>query len=138
MFLIQTVYYSEVTSPIGPQDIEKILASSRKNNARKNITGILAFNGKFFLQALEGLRTDVAICMETISKDPRHKTLCVMHHTEISERDFSGWDMAYVGQTKFNKELILRYSGNSEFTPSSISGVSALALLKALKASVEK
>lgn len=138
MFLIQTIYFSEISTDITAKDIEKILTSSRKNNAKNNITGLLAFNGKYFLQALEGLRSNVSNCMEMISKDPRHKSLCVMSHREIAERDFSGWDMAYVSQTKFSRELILRYSGNGDFIPNGISAASSLALLKALKALAEK
>ena len=138
MFLIQSIYYSEVSADFNSKDIEKILASSRKYNVTNNITGLLAFNGKYFLQALEGLRSDVSQCMERISKDPRHKNLCAVYHKEIAERDFSDWNMAYVGQSKFNRELILRYSGRDEFIPSGISAASSLALLKALRASAEQ
>ena len=138
MFLIQIIYSSEVSSDIGPKDIEQILTASRKNNAQKHISGLLAFDGRYFLQALEGLRSEVNQWLETISRDPRHKDLCIMHYREITERDFCDWNMAYVGQSKFNKALIMRFSGNSEFKPKFISGASALALLKALKSEVEK
>ena len=137
MFLIQAIYFSKLNSNINHKDIEQILECSRRNNAKKNITGILAFNGEYFLQALEGSRANVNAVLERIYKDQRHEEICIVHHNEITERDFSDWDMAYAGQDKLRRELILRYSGSSEFIPSCLSGASSLALLKALKMSTE-
>ncbi len=137
MYLVQTIYYSEVSSNLTSHDIEHILQASRRNNVKNNLTGILAFNGQYFLQALEGLRTEVCKTLDVITQDPRHSTLFFTLHREIAERDFAGWDMAYVGQTKFNRERLLRFSGRSDFVPEALSGASSLALLKSLAAGAE-
>ena len=137
MFLVQTIYYSAVNASLTAKDIEQILQSSRKNNAAKQLSGILAFNGQYFLQALEGLRSEVCETLSVIAKDPRHTAIYITSHREIAERDFSGWDMAYVGQSKFNRELMLHFSGHSDFVPSMLSGASSLALLKSLATHAE-
>ena len=51
----QVVYISSIKSGFASStDPEAILTVSRRNNARDNISGLLFFNGKRFLQALEG------------------------------------------------------------------------------------
>ncbi len=137
MFLVQTIYCSKVNTTINHKDIEQILASSSKHNTKRHITGMLAFNGEYFLQALEGSRANVSACLEVIYKDQRHQALCIIQHREIAERDFSAWGMAYAGQSNLSRELLLRYSDNPEFVPSNLSGASALALLKALRTPTE-
>ena len=50
----QITYISTVAKGTTEDDLRAILASSRRNNARVGITGLLLHDGKRFLQVLEG------------------------------------------------------------------------------------
>ena len=80
-----------------PSQIQRILASSRRNNSANGITGALLFSGGFFAQVLEGASGAVAALMTTISADPRHDGVTLLLDTPIDARRFPDWSLAYVG-----------------------------------------
>jgi len=90
----QLVYISSVRKP-GEVDPAVILAQSRRNNARARVTGLLFFNGKRFLQALEGDDATVDATFARIQADGRHHALVVLSNRSIAEREFGEWAMAY-------------------------------------------
>lgn len=75
--------------------LESILGASRRNNRRDEITGLLLFNGKRFLQALEGPQSLVETAYERIRADPRHRAPVVLATSHVENRQFGGWDMAF-------------------------------------------
>lgn len=77
--------------------IAKILASARRNNARRGVTGALLFSDGCFAQVLEGAREDVEWVFETIQCDPRHSDVTIMHLHEVEQRSFGDWSMAFGG-----------------------------------------
>ena len=77
--------------------IAAILASARRNNARRGVTGALLFSDGCFAQVLEGAREDVETVFETIQCDPRHKDVTIMHLHQVEERSFGDWSMAFGG-----------------------------------------
>ena len=72
-----------------------ILAASRRNNARVRVTGLLFFDGKRFLQALEGEEDAVDDTFARIQRDDRHQALVVLSNRVIATREFGEWAMAY-------------------------------------------
>ncbi|WP_342657556.1 BLUF domain-containing protein [Sphingomonas sp. NY01] len=90
----QLVYISTVRSG-APVEADAILAASRRNNARANVTGLLFFDGKRFLQALEGDDAVVDATYARIQADPRHHALVVLSDRNVEERSFGPWAMAY-------------------------------------------
>lgn len=56
MFLTRLIYTSSVSEQFSPDDISTILDAARNNNQKFNVTGMLCFNRKYFLQCLEGSR----------------------------------------------------------------------------------
>jgi len=91
----QIVYISTAVAGALPIDPALILAASRRNNARARVTGALWFDGKRFLQALEGEEDVVDTTFRRIQSDPRHKALVVLSSREIATREFGEWAMAY-------------------------------------------
>lgn len=81
------------------QEIERILATSRRNNAAFGITGALIFNCGFFAQVLEGPRGAVEQIFQTIRHDPRHAKIQVMSAGEVDSRTFPNWAMAFIGNS---------------------------------------
>lgn len=132
MYLVSLVYASTQSSVWSEQDIYQILSRSRQNNEKAGVTGVLCFNGDFFLQCLEGSRTAVNAIYQKIHHDKRHKQLTLLHYADIPQRSFDQWDMLYVPESKITATDILRYSGQKHFNPYEMGGESALKLCQEL------
>ena len=89
--MLQIVYISTAT---GTVDTAAILATSRRNNARDGLTGLLYTNGKRFLQVLEGDPANVERALARIDADPRHRAMVVLSSRDVSAREFGEWAMA--------------------------------------------
>lgn len=133
MFLVRLVYVSQVTVQFRPEEIEKILNTSRRNNAAVNVTGALFFSRKYFLQCLEGPRTAVNETYNKILNDPRHENALLLQYQEIDRREFSEWSMAYLPESSKLAPLIKTYSRSELLEPYSMSGESCNQLLIALR-----
>jgi hypothetical protein len=93
--LSQYLYIS--TAPTLPrEEVDAILATSARNNPARGITGLLLFNGRNFLQLLEGEEGEVNALMETIFADPRHSGVSVLERRGIQERACPDWAMKRV------------------------------------------
>lgn len=93
--LTQYVYIS--TAPTLPREaVDAILATSARNNPARGITGLLLFNGRNFLQLLEGEEGEVAALMDTITADPRHSGVSVLDRRGIAVRTCPDWAMKRV------------------------------------------
>ena len=90
----QLVYISSIRRQAAV-DPAAILAQSRRNNAAAGITGLLFFDGKRFLQALEGEAAAVDATFARIQRDERHHALVLLSSRDIAMREFGAWAMAY-------------------------------------------
>ena len=88
-------YISTARQPIDRALCENILASSRVNNARDGITGLLIAGRQRFLQALEGEEAAVRSAFERIKQDPRHLGCVVLEEGHADERQFPLWAMGF-------------------------------------------
>ncbi|MEH3047150.1 BLUF domain-containing protein [Sphingomonas adhaesiva] len=89
--MFQLVY---ISSAVGSLHTREVLDVSRRNNARDGITGLLYFDGRRFLQALEGERLAVERTYARILTDRRHRAAVVLSRTEVAQREFGAWTMA--------------------------------------------
>ncbi len=89
-------------------DPAAILAQSRRNNARARVTGLLFFDGKRFLQALEGDDAAVDATFTRIQQDDRHHALVVLSSREIERREFGEWAMAFDAPGESNGDALAR------------------------------
>ncbi len=93
--LSQYLYIS--TAPTLPrEEVDSILATSARNNPVRGITGLLLFNGRNFLQLLEGEEGEVASLMERITADSRHSGVSVLDRRVIEARTCPDWAMKRV------------------------------------------
>jgi hypothetical protein len=97
--MLRLIYTSHAPQLLGPAALEQILSSSRQNNARDTITGVLVYHDGSFLQLLEGPQAAVLACYERIQKDPRHTRCIRMLSETCATRIFSDWHMAYQSYT---------------------------------------
>ena len=93
--LYNLVYVSNRPSSCDDEEIQNILTTSRKNNLKEKITGVLLHSENRFLQYLEGNKDEIMSLYERIAKDTRH-TLCnILYHVPIPYRVFPSWQMGY-------------------------------------------
>ena len=133
MLLTRLVYTSTVTNYFRPEDIENILLKARKHNESADITGVLSFHRRYFLQCLEGSRENINETYHRILNDKRHSRITILSYEQINVREFSDWSMAYIPESSLTKPVNLSYSGSSEFNPYDMSGESACQMLVSLK-----
>lgn len=136
MFLTRLVYTSTISDSFNNDDITAILETARKQNGKKNVTGMLCFNRKYFLQCLEGSRTNVNQTYYNILNDPRHCNIIMLDYKEITMREFSDWSMGYMPESNLTAPINLKFSGTDDFNPYAMSGESAHQMMLALKNAV--
>jgi|VirMetMinimDraft_7_1064189.scaffolds.fasta_scaffold17264_2 hypothetical protein len=110
--LYKLIYTSSRRPNCDATEIENILASCRKNNPSKDVTGVLLHSDHRFIQYLEGDKDEIMRLFEYIKKDERHGGVNLRYYTPIEERIFPSWQMGYkdvnlksaVFQTSITKE----------------------------------
>ena len=136
MYLMRLIYCSKVTSVFKTEDIDHILETARKRNKDQNITGVLCFNRKYFLQCIEGSREAINDTYHRILKDPRHDGIILLGYCQISHRDFATWQMAFVPEKKITDEINLKYSQTRDFDPFTMNGESTYQMLLELSKNI--
>lgn len=92
----QIVYISTSRTAVpASTQVEAILATSRRNNQRDGLSGLLIVGGRRFLQVLEGPRQMLETTYARIKRDPRHFALVELSRRDIAERAFPRWSMGY-------------------------------------------
>lgn len=94
--LYRIIYLSSGLKDLTSSDVKEILAKAKENNRAKNITGILLYLDKNFIQVLEGEKEDVIKLYQKISLDHRHKNVIKVIEGNIASRQFDKWDMGFI------------------------------------------
>lgn len=108
--LVQIVYTSRSllkgTQAETSAAIAGILETSRNENLRHGITGVLFFNGRCFAQTLEGAPREIANLYANILRDRRHTYVRLLQQGVIESRGFDGWAMGFVAGVEGQAFLI--------------------------------
>ncbi len=112
------------------REIDAILASARKHNARNNITGALLCNRDYFAQVLEGSHDNVQEVFERIQCDERHEHTTVLRFRPVQRRDFGDWTMAYEGYDSEALHSFNRLTQSSRLKLEELDGLDLVALLQ--------
>ncbi|RIX98176.1 BLUF domain-containing protein [Aureimonas flava] len=113
-------------------NVDDILAKSRTNNARDQITGALLFNAGCFAQVLEGPLENVEAAFERIQQDDRHGDVSLLALDPIGHRSFPNWAMGFVGASDADGERFAGIGASSGFDLSRLSGDQIHTLLRDL------
>lgn len=91
------------------EEIEKILASCKINNAPLDITGVLLYSETKFIQYVEGESTALMTLYDKIKKDVRHEKAVMISYNAIQGRIFPSWQMGSrkisTGDTSFLTDI---------------------------------
>ena len=93
--MLQLAYISTSRRPVDQALLDDILATSRRNNERCGVTGLLVSGGKRFLQVLEGPDQAVLTTYARIQNDARHFAFVLLSTKPVEARAFGDWSMAY-------------------------------------------
>jgi hypothetical protein len=127
--LTRLIYASETSAPLAPAAVQELLDNARRNNERRDITGMLVFNSRHFLQVLEGDRQDLSDLYARLVHDTRHRNLLLLGCEAIGERLFADWDMGFAAVDAVSAALYRRFSVVGRLDPRALTGPAALALL---------
>ena len=92
----QLFYVSVACEGMTQQQVDDILAVSRWNNARRDVTGCLLYAGGTFAQVLEGDAQTVTSLAAKIALDHRHRDVRTVLERDSALREYSNWSMGFV------------------------------------------
>ncbi len=136
--MVRLIYTSTITDKFEVSDIARILKIAREKNKAIDVTGLLSFNRRFFLQCLEGERDQVNQIYHKIATDPRHKTPVIIDYQEITHREFDVWSMGYLQDVESLRELFYKHTKSINFDPYKMNGDNAKALLIDIRDEIKK
>ena len=93
--MFQIAYFSTAAAPQLAPLIQKILITSRANNLRDDISGLLVAGGNRYLQVIEGPRRELEALYANIRADDRHLAVTTLVERVTMSRCFDGWAMAF-------------------------------------------
>ncbi len=124
MTLNRLIYFSEERD-VGVQGVLRILDEAREGNRSADITGVLAFDRRWFLQCLEGSREALTHKFLAIAGDPRHSGVTLVSFEDVSDRLFPDWTMGAMNVGTLD---------GAAFHPPSLTASTALGTLRSLQA----
>ncbi len=134
--LTRVVYYSEnrldPTSGSVLHALQDILSTSLRNNAKRGLTGALAFDDFWFYQALEGDRDVVWSAFKTIMDDHRHGNVTLVECINVEERLFGNWTMRLAQRSKESDLLMSLFTVDGMVRPSLMTGSDILNIIAAM------
>ena len=89
-------YTSDARGDVDADELERILRSAMTLNPLDGITGLLVFNGRSFVQIVEGAPEAIDDLVERLKADPRHANFRVRDEREVEARSFPDWTMSMV------------------------------------------
>lgn len=111
MRLMELMYTSCAQTGFTDTDLDTLLLQARERNLNENITGVLLYDGRVFMQILEGRQPNLNNLLESIKADERHYNLVVHSYATIRSRTFSGWALKCISTSIAGAEPCTRQKG---------------------------
>jgi len=104
----QCLYISTAVEP-SERRVDDILEVARRKNVENGITGVLLFNGRNFMQLIEGLERDLRDLLGSLADDPRHTGMSLLADRKIAARDCPDWAMNFMrfGTTNSDRRTLI-------------------------------
>lgn len=130
--LYHLLYVSDIKDQAA-QDMDGIVQSSKVYNKNNHITGALWFDGKTFVQMLEGGRQPLSAVLARIIRSDIHTNFELVFFQAAPERIFSDWSMAYFHASKDEIDVVRKFSSGDSFTPRNMSAESLVSFMRYLE-----
>jgi hypothetical protein len=105
--------------PLSRVELRALLKTSRANNTRDGITGMLLYKDGNFMQVLEGHEAAVRATFRRIQRDPRHRGIIELLSGDAAEREFPDFSMGF---RDLDSEDVREIAGYSEFLNTPLAG----------------
>jgi hypothetical protein len=89
------IYASRALHDFSDQELVDLLLRARATNEDHDVTGMLVYAARSFLQLFEGEDGDVEVVWDRIRLDDRHTDLRVLADGPASGRQFGDWSMGF-------------------------------------------
>jgi|TARA_B110000259_G_scaffold153984_1_gene174455 hypothetical protein len=89
------IYISTAVTHFTDIELKELLVTSRNYNLKESITGVLFYNDRCFLQAIEGDEKNVRSLYTRIKNNKNHKGIITLFDEKIDSRKYPEWSMAY-------------------------------------------
>jgi hypothetical protein len=131
MALTRLIYFSE--NKIGIMGRSKRMADLQAiavdRNRKVQITGALAYDDLWFVQALEGEESAVKSTFDRIARDKRHANAKIIGATKAPARLFGEWSMGFAARNARTEPLFGQHWCNKGMNPSSMTELGILKLM---------
>ncbi len=122
--LSRLIYISKKDIYLDTKDLKEILLKAQQHNVSHDITGMLLFNSRFFLQVLEGPRKSINNLYHKIAQDKRHSDVQLLQMGNITKRQWRQWSMEFISITDIELNIYEEYMGKGEFNPYHLDSIS--------------
>lgn len=129
--MIRLIYFSTARLGLNREDLEIILSQSIASNIAHEITGILMFNGRNFMQILEGPGQAVQDLFARIMNDSRHTGVVLIKTEELTAFSYPRWGMKLKELTSDFDDSLLRLHQEVADALVEVSNTKVKAIIKA-------
>jgi hypothetical protein len=127
--LIRLIYASTVREAMDLNAFNHLVKHAQHCNQLNDITGMLIFDGTYFLQGLEGEQALIDELYAKLLRDTQHHTIQLLSCNEERVRAWTNWTMGFVAPSPSNQALFLQYTKQVVFNPYNLSPETAETLL---------
>lgn len=93
---MRRIVYVSTADDLPTLEVERIVDSAQRNNPEREITGFLIYNGRNFLQLIEGPQASLMSLMAALSRDTRHHGMIVLIDEAVAQRCSPAWSMHHI------------------------------------------
>lgn len=108
--LYELLYSSFSEREMDADALMSLLESARTKNERLNVTGLLLYCNREYMQLIEGEEEVIRSLWKSIQSDSRHYSTRVMYEGPIEKRGFAGWSMGFRNLSNVNMKALPGYS----------------------------
>lgn len=105
-----------ISTAVGLTDtqLDAIVSGATRNNLATDVTGFLLYNGRNFLQLIEGEKAQIGVLIGVIEADDRHDGIVRLIDEGIATRSCADWAMR---QIVMFEDIAKRRDGLSKILP---------------------
>ena len=135
--MVRLIYASRMVGGLEHKELDDIMQTSRRKNEKRGVTGALCYSARGFLQCLEGPSDVINELYGQIIRDDRHVDVTLLAYSDIHQRSFAKWAMAYIRADELDGMILRKYCAHRTFEPFAMSAQQALGFLTEIAAERE-
>lgn len=105
MALHAIAYVSQAMHGLSIDDVDDLARDAATHNSTAGVTGLLVYDGRRFLQYIEGPSDGLSLIYSRIMNSTRHTDIVELARGRTTERRFPYWSMRYIPATEGELKL---------------------------------